>query len=413
MPRKVQKPAGPPETPRETPAVKDAAEPQVVEVQGPAVLCFPEGDPGNSRVRIMREGDDKRWVTHGYLATDEAGPEKVAELFGGGKWMAQLISAGETGRAQVMRSVVFRVPGPYRPPTGPLPGTAPAVPVVMPGAPAAPSGGSGGIAAVESLLSSMQRGNLSPREALDQAMVAQLLEISRVRQQGAPDWAGVLTAVLPSLVEVLFRRGPDPQMVAMLERMEAKLSQQGGPVSSGIGDITKAIEQLLSVRDRLRDSSDEGRSGDGEGNGGLLKEGLGLIQTLLQAQAQGAMATGPGPAGPSRIPGKVEVPAMTPAPVPAPDPGPARPLWQQLMQRHRGQLVDAARRGLPVEFVADMVMNYLPAEYVGVLTEFLARPDAAAVAMQEIPELAEFPKWNEKFWGSLKDGMQEEGGDDD
>ena len=406
MPRKAPKRPTPAETPTVILPLKDAVEPQVIEVQGPAVLCFPEGDPGNSRVRIMREGDDKRWVTHGYLATDEAGPEKVAELFGGGKWMAQLISAAETGRQQVMRSVVFRVPGPYRPPTGPLPGTAPAVPVLAPGAPASTSGGG-----ADALLSAIQRGNLSPREALDQAMVAQLLEISRVRQQGAPDWAGVLTAVLPAIVEALFRRGPDPQMVAMLERMEAKLSQQGGPVSSGIGDITKAIEQLLSVRDRLRDSSDEGRSGDGEGNGGLLKEGLGLIQTLIQAQ--GAMATGPGPAGPSRIPGKVEVPAMTPAPVPAPDPGPARPLWQQLMQRHRGQLVDAARRGLPVEFVADMVMNYLPAEYVGVLTEFLARPDAAAVAMQEIPELAEFPKWNEKFWESLKEGTQEEGGDDD
>ena len=400
MPRKTRKPAGPLETPPETPEVKVDGAPQGVEVQGPAVLSFPEGDPGNSRVRIMREGEDKRWVTHGYLATDEAGPEKVAELFGGGKWMAQLISAGETGRQEVRRSLVFRVPGPYRPPTGTLPGTTPPVPVLIPGAPAAASGG-----ATETLLSAIQRGNLSPREALDQAMVAQLLEISRVRQQGAPDWAGVLTAVLPTLVEVVFRRGPDPQTAAMLERLEAKLNTQAGPVSSGIGDITKAIEQLLSVRDRLRDVGDEGR-GDGEGSGGLLKEGLGLLQSLIQAQ--GAMATGPGPAGPSRIPGKVEVPVMTPAPVPTPDPGPARPLWQQLMQRHRGQLVDAARRGLPVEFVADMVMNYLPAEDVGVLTEFLARPDAAAVAMQEIPELVEFPRWNEGFWLALREGMQDE-----
>ena len=407
MPRKTRKPAGPLETPPEMSGVKSDGVPQGVEVQGPAVLSFPEGDPGNSRVRIMREGEDKRWVTHGYLATDEAGPEKVSELFGGGKWMAQLISAGETGRQEVRRSIVFRVPGPYRPPTGPLPGTTPPVPVLTPGAPN--PGGSGGVAAVESLLSSFQRGNLSPREALDQAMVAQLLEISRVRQQGAPDWAGVLTAVLPTVLEVVFRRGPDPQTAAMLERLEAKLSQQGGPVSSGIGDITKAIEQLLSVRDRLRDVGDEGR-GESEGSGGLLKEGLGLLQTLLQAQAQGAVATGPGPAGPSRIPGKVEVPVM--APTPTPDAAPARPLWQQLMQRHRGQLVDAARRGLPVGFVADMVMNYLPAEYVGVLTEFLGRPDAAAVAMQEIPELAEFPRWNEGFWLALREGMQEDEGDE-
>jgi len=196
--------------------------------------------------------------------------------------------------------------------------------------------------------------------------------------------------------------------VAILERMEAKLTNAPGPVSSGIGDITRAIEQLLSVRDRLRDSGDDTRSGDGEGGGGLLKEGLGLIQSLIQAQ--GAMATGPGPAGPSRIPGKTEVPMPA---VPAPDPGPARPLWQQLMQRHRGQLVDAARRGLPVEFVADMVMNYLPAEYVGVLTEFLARPDAAAVAMQEIPELQEFPNWNRDFWMALRSGTQDEGDEGD
>lgn len=404
----ASKPTGrPPGRPRKAAKNPDAERPASAggpDYQGIPLRFWEGEDPTQTRVRMSREAPNKKWEFHGYLSTDEASPERISEMFGGGRYMVQLVTATAEGPSTIKETKLVVIPGGYRPPVGPLPGMQAATyPAAEPLRPVAREPGPG-VAEIDAWTVAtrrMQAGTLSPREALDQAVVSQLLELSKTARSGSVDWGAILAQTLPLVVDRLMSpRREESEIGAKLDRLAALLEsgRAAGPVTSSIADLTQAMEQVMDIRERLG-----GGGKSEEEGGGLMKVGLELIRTLADAaKVQGAAS----PAG-SRIPGKTEVP-MPAHPVPAPG-NPSAPLWQQLLAHYRGQLVDAARRGLAPGFIADVVLNYLPADYVGVLTEFLARPDAEQVVIQEIPELAEFQGWNAKLWQEIRSAMQDDG----
>ena len=347
---------------------------------------FPEAVSGVHRIRVSRLDDfSKKEVLHGYLTTDEQTESRVAELWGGGSYKIFLIGPDDTGAMVYRRKREFSILGAYKRPAEiyGLQGTTPAVsspPVPVPNALLAPSG------------------RLSINETLDQLRLQQVLDIVKDKRDPSPasgvPWEKFLDIGL-RIAEMFANRKEDPSASLRedLRRLEEKLSRPAtGPVTSGVEDMAKAISAILDIKERI---SDPTGGGGVEKNDGFMSMATDLVRTLVQQQAQGGQV--PGPA--SRIPGKVEVPAV---PVPAaPVPSPL-PMWQQLLRHAKPQLLEAARFGFDPGSIADMAAAKLPAEMRGVAEEFLRRPDAAIVAVQEIPELAEFATWNATFWAEFK-----------
>lgn len=348
-----------------------------------------DGAGREQRVRLYREDDvSKRMIFHGALAVEEATEDKVAELFGGGKFRAQLMVRNETGLEVVQRTQDFRLPGAYIVPTGKLPGIGPA-----PTAAATPTGAP--------TLDFRAGGTMSPNEALNQVLINQVLDVVRAGRETRTTYEPLLqfaTVILPPLIEGIFSRKADAgsEVRAALDEMRrelASLRNQPGPVTAGIGDAVKAIRELVEVRDVITG----GGNGDGEGGEkGMMWKIAGEALKVLAGQQPNPAAEAP----PSRIPGRTEVP-MQPQ-------GPPRPMWEQMLLHYRPQLLETIRRGVAPEFAADIALQFMEPTVQGVVVEFVKRPDHVQLAAQVIPELVEFPVWSEAFWRTIREAMAEE-----
>lgn len=352
---------------------------------------------GDSQVRVERmDSHSGRWVFHGYMV--DVSEALVAEKFGGGRYRCKLIQPDELGRKVIRKTREFTLPGAYREPAD-LPGVRPAS--IPPGG-STPEGGT---------LPEGKGGTerLSMSEMLNSAMVTQLLDIVKMTRQGAappaatgmPPWLEAIMPIVLVLVERLTERnkGPSAEVSALVEQLrlvqtEVQSLRSQGPVSSAMGDALKAVKELIEVRDMLVPG---GGTSEPDPEQAMWALGLKALDKLGTAQAQPA-TTGGEVVPPKGAPGAV---ARTPA-----------PLWQQMLQRHAGQLVNAAQRGMDPVSVAELAIQFLPAEFEGVAVEFVQRPDAAAVSVQVIPMLAQFPKWNALFWKAMREGLLE-GGDDE
>lgn len=350
---------------------------------------------GTARVRIYREDDKKKWVFHGLLASDEASESLVAEMYGGGRWVAQLVGANETGKQTIQSTKMFSLPGRYRPPAGDLPGSVIPMPLATPLA--APTIGvdfRGGA-----------HGNISPNEALNQVLVSQVLETVRASREvrgGLEPILAILAPALPALIEGLFgRKNSETEVLRMMveemRREFAALRSAPGPVTSGISDAIRAIKELAEARDMVRGESDDGEGRDSA----ILKTAMQVLAGLVE---RGRGDPGAAPVPESRIPGKTEVP-MRPRPNP---PLSTLPMWQQVLLHYKDKMLEAARRGVSGEFAAEMALNFMEPDIVGVVKEFVARPDMVEAAASVIPELREFAKFSADFWNTMREGMSEE-----
>jgi hypothetical protein len=360
---------------------------------------FPDAVQGVNRIRVQREDDfTKKLILHGYLSPDEATESRLAELWGGGKFVVGLIAADEAGRQVIRRQNQIAVLGAYKRPAEiyGLQNSSPTVSTL----PAAVSTAGNGMAL-------LPQGRLSINETLDQLRLQQVLDIV-AKGKDAPaapavPWERLFDMGL-KVVEMFAnnRRDPTADLREELARMREEMRRPAnGPVTSGMEDMAKAINTMLDIKERITDPT--GVVGEKKEDSGLMSLASDVLKMLMQRQGIDA---GQSPAPASRISGKVEVPM-------APRPTDPRPMWQQLLQQYRGYLVAFAQRGTDPEWVVETVLNLMPENLTGVLREFVQRPDAAAVAMQEIPELVEFPTFNDKLWAGLKSavlGEEEEGG---
>ena len=80
------------------------------------------------------------------------------------------------------------------------------------------------------------------------------------------------------------------------------------------------------------------------------------------------------------------------------------PPWVPLLSHFREQLLFMANNAWEPEYCAELVQRALPGEHVGLLVEFLQKPDAEAreIVVRAIPELGAFEKWVPAFLAELR-----------
>lgn len=383
------------------PAGNPPGEPQLEPVENPVgelmgpthVLLFdpvtfdPEWrDP---RVRLYRENDrTKKLEFHGYLSLDEASEALVAELFGGGRWTAQVVAGDDRGQQAIRRACRFSIPGLYRPPSKTLPGVGPGT---APGVPQA-------IAAEAS-----PTNFATPNESLNAALVGSVIELLKAQREGSGrsavgEWVPVLVPLASGLMTLLAkmseRKSDTPTDVLIeLERLRselANLKDRPGPATTAVADALEGIERIVNLTRKVKrlSGSDEESPIPADPESAMWGMASKLMDHL---GAKGA------PTGASSAP----VPTPPPAALPA-MPIPSRPMWEQILLGNKARLLDSAMRGVSPELVADVAVQFAPANVIGVLTEFVQRPDMVSVAMQVLPELQQFPAWTEQFFVALR-----------
>lgn len=354
----------------------EAAEEQAGDELATDLTRLVVSSPPDSRFRLLRRSEESaRWEVHGTFPRDNLSEERVAELFGGGKYWAQLLERTPAGGDTIARSCKFRIPGAYIPPIGRLP----SVSAVAPGAPqpsdAQPARGGA---------------TATTREQLDMAMAAKVIELMNGNQSRGMDWGPIIAAALPvvasgisgmmamMLTMATRKSETDPVLIALLEKMEANSRREAsapGPIAGTMTDLTKSLKQLEEVRGLLKGGSDD----DDGGEKGMWSK----LPALLEGLMKGAQSS--------------------PASDPAPDPADAtRAPWERLLRHYGPELIDAAHRGINADLAAGMIASYMPADATGVLVEFIQREDAVAAIAQALPEMQHFTTWTTQLVAALR-----------
>lgn len=337
----------------------------------------------DSYVRLTRRDDmEKTMVFHGRLAISEANEDKIAELFGGGFYRAQLHERDQGGQYRIIKTRTFKIPGAYRPPAGILPG----LPGSASTAGVSPGTGPG--------LSSLPPG-VSAGEALNSALVGSVIDLLKgMKEASRPatpniDWGPVIaggTTILTALVTKLIERPTTDgkaEMMELLERFAAMVkppANQPGPASSGIADAVAAIRELLEVKDMI------GGGGEKPDPTDVMLAGVPKLLEIMANQSGRPGQPKPGVAQPPALP-------------------PDTPMWKRILLSQRGGILRSAAMGVEPEFAADVALTYLPQELTGAVTEFLALPDHVELAMQTIPELRSYSHWATGFFKALIDAI--------
>lgn len=322
----------------------------------------------DSYVQLYRRDDlEKTWVYHGRLAASEASDEKVAELYGGGEFKLQLRERNDTGTFVIRQTRQIKLPGRYRPPDSLPNNTRPSAPAT-----AASSGGDS------------SRGQ-SPGEMLNMAMVAQLMDMMKSmsnRPTGpSVDWSVIVPAITGLLSTVLTamlsRPKENNEELALMSERLARLSEEmqrmrNGPAeaqSNAMGQVISAVKDILEVKDMLESPN--------RGKADPVDSMLANLPTLL------ATMTGK--------PGAVPQPQQA-------APGTELPLWHRFLLSQKRALLRSAMMGVDASFAAEVAVTYMPQELTGAVSEFIARPDRADIAMQVIPELRSYERWVREFF---------------
>ncbi len=332
-------------------------------------------------VRIVRLDErEKSWVPHGKLLPSEATWERVAELFGGGKYRLVGFKKDEAGHVNFEKQTTVVIPGPYKPPTGDLPG--------MPSRNAASS--PPGRVEVGTV-----GGTPTSAETLNAALVNQVIEMMQANRRPGVEWGALLAALAPTLTELIKamtgRKDEGGKLNDMVLRQMEKLgekiehitqrpAQPTQPATTQMGDLVAAIREVLELKDMM-----EGKESGGE----RMPPEFGMVEKMLGLLQGGKVVPAPVPTG-----------APTPAAVAA------MPIWQRLLLGNKRILLSAAARGRDGSAIAQALLDlHVPEEAIGSVKELLQRPDCGAVVVQAVPELAQFPKFTEEFLTTLAEEL--------
>jgi hypothetical protein len=363
----------PRENPQETPQETEGAEDSFSPLEGSG-LFSDVSRKEDDYVRVLRRDDaEKTLVFHGKLAPEETTSEKIAELFGGGYYKCIYFQRSETGAYVFTRARIIRLPGPYKPPTGQLPGVGQPNPASSNGKPEVGTLPQGG----------------SATETLNSALVASVLEMMKSFSKPAPPpppplpWGEILTAISP-IVKGLLERKPEPQpdVMEIVKQVKELLpaSNPAAPVTNTVTDMIKGMKELLGLKDVL-----EGKEGPVDSETAMW---------TLGAKALDVLAARGGATQPETQP---QQPGRTAPPQLPPD----TPMWKRLLLSQKKQLLNAAGANIAPDTAAELALQFLPPTAQGVLAEFLALPDHVEIAMQTIPELRNFPHWTQDFFAEV------------
>lgn len=331
---------------------------------------------------LVKRRDDAsmKLVTHGKVAPHEATEEYLQGRWGGGEFMLQERKRDASGSYVYGRTRTVHIAGPYKPITlaaVATPGDAGAVPAS--GAGTAPPG-------------------VSANEALNAALVGQVIELLKATREQRPtiEWGPILaslTTLVTTLITAFVNRPKDDSSTKLVEMMMERfnaLAEQvtkvqqspASPTHNAIADAVGAIKELLEVKDMIEGG---GKTADPEA------AMFNAIPVLLEKM------TGAGAASSGKPP------ALPPGGRPPVDPN--VPLWQRFLLAQKRNLLRSATMGVDPAFAAEVALQYMPQDIVGVVREFLLKPDHAELAMQTIPELRNFEAWVRQFFQEVHTGF--------
>ena len=356
----------------------------VAEGETRSLLLFQDMQP-NDIVRVARENDTtKDREPHGSLNFDQSTVEYLMQLFGGGCYKLQLIRRNHTGKPVIVQGLTLNIPGPYKPPTGPLPG-GPAV-YTEP-------------ASEASARVRTDTTNMSPRELLDYAAFSRMMEVMK-QPVAAPsptssmlrDMAPILTPIAAAIGTVMIERltkpaKPDDTIARQLDAFAAQLREmqnKPGPAAAGMDELIGVFERMQKIRSAIAGGGDGGETG---GEGGMWGNVLRMGMEMLQRGQQGTPAPAPIAAPRALVAG------ADPEPVDVA----ALPLWRQMLHEYAPMIVDAAQTNKPADLAAGLVAEWCPAPYRGALVELAQQPNTETLLVEAIPPLGQFPTWVAEF----------------
>ena len=336
--------------------------------------------PPDTRTKIWRVDErTKDWQTHGVLSPDEVSSEWISKRFGGGVYKIRVVDR-EKGPHVFAITSTWTIPGPYKGVGRGLPGIDDQPP--GPGEAAEPA--------------PVRDGRVPTRELLDNALASRVMDILNRDTRPSMDWTGLaamITAVGGILAPVIERMvdrkpGADPMLTDIRDELRA-MREKPGPTSTALADALHGVRDVIRLRDVL-----DGRN-PGEGKAASMEERIvGMVPDILAA-----------------FTGKTPPAQLAPAPIadgqhpPVPAQGiDGTPPWERLLVSFRDQLLYMANNGWEPEYCAELVQRALPGEHVGLLVEFLQKPDAEAreIVVRAIPELGAFEKWVPAFLAELR-----------
>lgn len=327
-------------------------------------------------VKVWRRDDiDKQLVFHGRFAVEEATTDRVAELFGGGSYRAQLFERNGSGTFVIVKTVSFKLPGYYKPPKEtPLHGTQ------RQDKPASSAG------------ESERMGTMNPSEALNTALVSQVIDMLKAVRQPQPN---PLMDLLPSVIAIvpeLMKRKDDvnPAITAMLQQQADELRELRREMATVAQKPSGPPQNFLELAEQVRAmrelfQGDEGGKPDPESM--MWAAGLKALEVL--GQGKGASVA--------------QQPASNNPPAAGALADPNVPMWRKLLLSQKGSMLMAARFGIDPAAAAEVAVKRMPQHLMGVVGEFIQKPDHVALAMQEVPELREFERWTTDFFAAAHD----------
>jgi hypothetical protein len=346
------------------------------------------------RVRILwYDGALGKWITHGFLPIDEAGPDLLAEMFGGGKWKTQVVAYDDQGKVAIRWARDWVIPGPYKPPIKELPGLGPRT------AAAATE-----VANVRPRETETRGGPYpSAGESLNAALVGSVLDLLKAQREmvktpvSTTDWGAVLSVVAPVaqaiILKMMDRNTTDPVLVATLHKLEGELESlqnKPGPTANAVTDVLESIERIVKVSSKVRKlAAGDEESTDPEA--AMWSMGKKAFEALLSGQHS--------------VPGSGTAPLLPGATVPGGPPQPPKPLWERILIRHGRDMLIAASRGVDPTLAADWTMNMIPSDLQGAVIELLRKPEAEGLVMQVLPDLAQYPQWVHDFVVTARESL--------
>jgi hypothetical protein len=355
-----------------------------------------EGSPslfdfsGDARVRVQRKDDrTQKMVTHGYFPPNVADDDVLKE-FGGGFFRAQLLVPDEQGREQIKRTRDFVLPGPYKAPTGELPG-------IGSRAPGAPK-----LADLPRPMQSASPGMADMAGMLNATMLTTFMDMIKTMKDISSRPAPVAPAVDPMLVEMMRGQAavqtkvlellltPKPnndgnskkeilELLASMKELVAPPAAQSGDPNAMLTSIVEAMKQLRGVAEEFNPQPTPTDPMD------ILPKLAEVAIEEHNMRKQRAAQGQPVNRSPGQPQPAVEVSTL--------------PIYQQVLRREAPRLISAAQAGRSAELVADIAVEFMPPNIKGVITEFFHHPleEVIANVTTEIPMLAQYPQWVGEF----------------
>lgn len=351
-------------------------------------LLFPDVDTNEAYVILKRRDDvDKTLVYHGRLSVEEATEERIATLFGGGAYIAQLRLKNENGKWVFGKQASFRIEGAYRKPSQ-LPGQ-----VDVQDNPPTTVGVVGPSGEVT-----------DARSVLETAVVSQLIDMMKtskeIMSRPAIDWASVLAAATPIIVAFLSRKRESEISPAEIADQITKAVQSAVQSITAPAQPVNVISQLVEAFKAMQGMNEI--VGGGRGSGDPL---LDSIPQLAEVLATGMRQQREG---------------LKPPALPAPSATQPGEVWQRVLQQHGATLVRfAAMRASPA-WAAESAIVLMPPDIQEAMTVFLFREDVLPAIISVVPRLGNYQHWLAKFVNEARqqladtmDGDGEEVGEGD